>query len=95
MVSYSHNVAAKDKFIAILSTQVETSNPEAELALGFATIGPVLERFVAVDDMLAPIDSGVSSGVFVTQSYDATSHFESTCDDILALFERATGAPVG
>jgi Rab GDP dissociation inhibitor len=95
MVSFSHNVAAKDKFIAILSTQVETGSPEAELAPAFATIGPVLERFVAVEDLLAPVDDGRASGVFVTQSYDATSHFESTCDDILALFERATGAPVG
>ena len=32
--SYSHNVAPRDKWIAFVSTTVETSNPEAELASG-------------------------------------------------------------
>lgn len=30
--------------------------------------------------------------VFVSTSYDATSHFETTCDDVLDIFRRATGA---
>ena len=32
--SYSHNVAPRDKWIAFVSTTVETSNPDAELASG-------------------------------------------------------------
>ncbi len=32
--SYSHNVVAKDKWIAFVSTTVETNNPEAELQMG-------------------------------------------------------------
>ncbi len=32
--SYSHNVAPRDKWIAFVSTTVESSNPEAELASG-------------------------------------------------------------
>ena len=32
--SYSHNVAPKDKWIAFVSTTVETSSPESELAPG-------------------------------------------------------------
>ena len=32
--SYTHNVAPKGKFIAFVSTTVETANPEAELAPG-------------------------------------------------------------
>lgn len=32
--SYSHNVCARDKWIAFVSTTVETTNPEAELAPG-------------------------------------------------------------
>lgn len=54
-------------------------NPEAELDLAFKTIGPVLEKFVAVDDLLEAADDGKASGIFVTKSYDATSHFQSTC----------------
>lgn len=32
--SASHNVVPKDKWLAFVSTTVETSNPEAELAPG-------------------------------------------------------------
>lgn len=32
--SYQHNVAAKDMWIAFVSTTVETSNPESELLPG-------------------------------------------------------------
>ena len=29
--------------------------------------------------------------VYVTKSYDATSHFESTCHDVLDIFKSSTG----
>jgi Rab GDP dissociation inhibitor len=28
----------------------------------------------------------------VTQSYDATSHFETTCEDVLDVYKRITGS---
>lgn len=91
LISHAHNVAADGKYIAICSTTVETDNPEAELDLAFKTIGPVLEKFVAVDDLLEPVDDGKANGMFVTKSYDATSHFQSTCDDVMDVYERVTG----
>jgi len=30
--------------------------------------------------------------IFLSKSYDATSHFETTCADVLDIFRRATGA---
>jgi len=30
--------------------------------------------------------------IFLSKSYDATSHFETTCIDVLDIFRRATGA---
>ncbi len=33
----------------------------------------------------------VGAQVFITKSYDATSHFETTCDDILDVYERIMG----
>lgn len=33
------------------------------------------------------------SQVFISSSYDATTHFETTCDDVVSIFERVTGAP--
>ncbi len=29
--------------------------------------------------------------VFVSKSYDATTHFETTCDDVLDIYKRVTG----
>ena len=43
-VSFAHNVAAKGHYIAMVSTTVETSNPEEELKPGIDLLGPVLEK---------------------------------------------------
>lgn len=91
-VSYTHQVAAKGFFLAIVSTTVETNNPEAELRPGLDLIGPVLEKFVSVSDLYEPASDGSSDQVFISTSYDATTHFETTCKDVLDIFRRATGA---
>lgn len=89
-VSFAHNVAAKDHYLAMVSTTVETANPEKELECGLNLLGPILEKFVAVQDLYVPIDDGVKSKVFVSTSYDATTHFETTCDDVVKVYERVT-----
>jgi len=91
IVSSSHNVCAKGKFVAIASTTVETNNPEAELKAAFDLMGPIIEKFTSVSPMLVPTDDGTSDKIFVSTSYDATSHFETTCIDILDLYKRVTG----
>lgn len=48
MVSDVHNVCKKGFYIAILSTNVETNNPERELDPAFEIVGPVLEKFFTV-----------------------------------------------
>jgi Rab GDP dissociation inhibitor len=91
MVSFSHNVAAAGKYVAIASTTVETSDPISELAPAFEIIGSVLERFDTVSEAFEPVGSGKSDKCFISSSYDATSHFETTSQDILSLYERITG----
>jgi Rab GDP dissociation inhibitor len=44
-----------------------------------------------VSDLLVPTDPGFESQIFISKSYDAASHFESTCDDVLDIFKRGTG----
>lgn len=48
-------------------------------------------RFVTVSDYFEPIDDGKTSQVFISTSYDATTHFETTCKDVLDIFKRGTG----
>ncbi|EQC28930.1 acetyltransferase [Saprolegnia diclina VS20] len=91
VVSFAHCVAAKDTYIAIVSTTVETSNPLAELELGISLLGEYVDRFDSVSDQLEPIGDGKADNCFISASYDATSHFETTSDDVLSLYKRITG----
>merc|ERR1719402_421855 len=91
MVSYTHQVATDNWFIAMVSTNVETANPEAEIQPGLNLLGPIKQKFLQVSDVYEPLDEGVDSQLFVSKSYDATSHFETTCKDVLDIFKRGTG----
>lgn len=91
LISYTHQVAAKGWFIGMVSTTIETENPEAEIAPGLALLAPITHKFVTVSDYVEPIDKGLESQVFISESYDATTHFETTCLDVLDIFKRGTG----
>jgi len=91
MVSYAHCVAAKDKYIAIVSTVVETSNPEKEIEPAIELLGPILEKFVQVSEYREPTDDGTKDQVFVTASYDPTSHFEDASKEVLVMWKRIMG----
>jgi Rab GDP dissociation inhibitor len=79
--------------LAIVATIVETENPESELNPGLQMLGPILQKFVSVDELKIPVDDGVSSRVFISKSYDASTHFESTCKDVLDIYQRIMGEP--
>jgi Rab GDP dissociation inhibitor len=44
MVSSAHNVCAKDIYVAIVSTIVETGRPEREIIPGLSLLGPIYEK---------------------------------------------------
>jgi len=90
-VSHAHNVAAKSFYLAIVSTTVETDKPEEELTIGLNLLGNIRQKFVSVSDLQEPTDDGSESQIFISKSYDATTHFETTCVDVLDIFKRATG----
>ena len=91
MVSHTHAVASRGWFIAIVSTNVETDSPETEIEIGLQQLGPVKQKFIHVSDVFEPVEDGVASQLFISKSYDATSHFETTCLDVLDIFKRGTG----
>lgn len=75
----------------MVSAAVETDNPENELKPGLDLLGPVAHKFISISDYYEPTDNGLDSQIFISQSYDATSHFETTCLDVLDIFKRGTG----
>uniref|UniRef100_A0A8C4X0P3 Rab GDP dissociation inhibitor n=1 Tax=Eptatretus burgeri TaxID=7764 RepID=A0A8C4X0P3_EPTBU len=91
MISSTHNVAADGKYIAIASTTVETNKPEEELQPALHLLEPIDQKFIFLSDLYEPIDLGKESQIFVSKSYDATTHFESTCQDIKDIYKRVTG----
>ncbi|KAF8377379.1 hypothetical protein HHK36_030756 [Tetracentron sinense] len=89
--SYSHNVAPKGKYIAFVSTEAETDQPEVELKAGIELLGPVEEIFFDTYDRYEPINKHDIDNCFISTSYDATTHFESTVEDVIAMYSRITG----
>ena len=49
-------VASKGWVIAIVSTTVETDNPEKEIELGVQLLGPVKQKFIHISDVYEPIE---------------------------------------
>lgn len=91
MVSSDHAVCAKGLYIAIISTTVETQNPEAEIDPALKLLGNVKEMFVSISDLHEPTNDCQAENLFITKSYDATSHFESASLDVLDIYEKITG----
>lgn len=87
MVSYSHLICAKGIYVAIISATVETENPEEEIQPAVQLLGDILEMFVSVSTLYEPVEAGLSNNLWITSSYDATSHFESASDEILHIYE--------
>ncbi|KAF4303532.1 Rab GDP dissociation inhibitor alpha [Botryosphaeria dothidea] len=93
VVSSAHNVCPKGYYIAIVSTIAEgDSNHHLELEPGFERLGKIEEKFMGPPiPLYEPIEDGTNDNVFISKSYDATSHFETTTDDIKNIYKRAEG----
>ncbi|GMG16769.1 unnamed protein product [Aspergillus oryzae] len=80
MVSSAHNVCPKGYYIAIVSTIAESdANHHIELEPGFERLGEIEEKFFGPPiPLYEPLESGENDNIFISKSYDATSHFETT-----------------
>jgi Rab GDP dissociation inhibitor len=56
---------------------------------GFST--NIFSRFVTVSSIYTPIADGKADNIFITRSYDATSHFETVVDDVHDVWKRVIG----
>lgn len=90
-VSSVHHVSAKGFYVAIVSTIIETDDPMREVQPALDLLGPIVERFNHTTYQFEPIEDGSASNLFITRSLDASSHFESVCDDVKSVYQRLTG----
>ncbi|KAG5408284.1 hypothetical protein IGI04_004603 [Brassica rapa subsp. trilocularis] len=89
--SYAHNVAPKGKYIAFVSAEAETDSPEEELKPGIELLGPIDEIFYHSYDTYVPTNKQEEDNCFISGTYDATTHFESTVEDVLEMYTKITG----
>lgn len=96
--SAGHKVAPDGRYIAFLSTTVEGDTKgsaqeiaQRELCGGLSLLAPVVRIFYDVYDIMTPINNGAEDRVFISNSFDATSHFETAINDVLGLYQRITG----
>lgn len=75
----------------MVSTAVETNQPEQEIQTAISLLGPILEMFVSVATLYDPLDDGKLNNLWITKSYDPSSHFEVASNDILDVYQRLTG----
>jgi Rab GDP dissociation inhibitor len=92
-VSSAHSVCPKGYWVAIVSTIAESSaNHHLELQPGIDRLGKIEEQFMGAPiPIYEPLEDGTKDNLFISKSYDATSHFESTTDDVKSIYRRATG----
>lgn len=91
MVSSAHAVCAQGLYVAMISTTVETEDPESEIQPALELLGGILEQFTTISDLYEPVHDGTSNNLYITSSYDPTSHFESASNDVLKIYKNIFG----
>ena len=93
MVSSAHNVCPKGYYIAIVSTIAESNaNHHLELQPGLERLGRIEEKFMGPPiPLYQPLESGVNDQIFISNSFDASSHFETVTENVRDVYRRATG----
>jgi len=90
-VSFAHNVAPKGKYICLVSAQMETEDPQKDLAAGVKLLEPTLQKFYSSSPLFEPANDYKTEGIHISKSYDSTTHFETVADDVVRLYQEITG----
>jgi len=101
----SHKVAPANKYVAFLSSNVEGTYPEGtpveaiaskELSAGLVLLQQSSPVRIIYDmyDLMEPCAGGTDDSLYISKSFDPTSHFESAITDVLEIYERITGKPL-
>jgi len=102
-LSSKQKVCPRERFVAVISSTVDGENGDIndkrvatavcdrELKTAYGLLGEKMERFDWLTELRAPAGDTKSKGVFMTQSFDATTHFISVMDEIFDVYYQVTG----
>lgn len=93
VLSWTHKICPVGHYVAIASTIIETNDPAGELEFALQLLGPIKAKFDHISVLYEPLESGIKDCIFTSRSYDATSHFETVCEDVKSIYERLMGVP--
>ena len=93
-IGNSHGVCKKGYYVAIISSMQENPDVDTDLAVAFETIGPIKYRFTTKEDQYVPKGSNGQDAIYVTQTLDPTSHFETAAENVLEIYKAITGKDV-
>lgn len=63
VLNWTHCVCKKGFYLAIISTMVETDNPQEELKPAFDVIGQPLDTFITISELYEPVDKKFTDNV--------------------------------
>eukprot|EP00178_Gracilaria_changii_P010139 TRINITY_DN29556_c0_g1_i1.p2 TRINITY_DN29556_c0_g1~~TRINITY_DN29556_c0_g1_i1.p2 ORF type:complete len:103 (-),score=22.29 TRINITY_DN29556_c0_g1_i1:16-324(-) len=89
MLGPAHGVCKKGFYVAIISTTKEKDNMEEDLKVAFELVGDIKYKFSFEEVKYAA--KNYDDNIFVTSSLDETSHFESSANDVMKVYEAMTG----
>eukprot|EP00304_Pavlova_gyrans_P005172 CAMPEP_0206047050 /NCGR_PEP_ID=MMETSP1466-20131121/20186_1 /ASSEMBLY_ACC=CAM_ASM_001126 /TAXON_ID=44452 /ORGANISM="Pavlova gyrans, Strain CCMP608" /LENGTH=450 /DNA_ID=CAMNT_0053422055 /DNA_START=55 /DNA_END=1407 /DNA_ORIENTATION=+ len=84
----SNCVAPAGKYVVIVSSTVETADPVKEVTPALRLLGKPDKIFALLNNIYEPINDPTKDGCFISTSFDATSHFETSVNDVLAIYEK-------
>jgi len=96
MLSAANGISPQGKYVAIVSTEIpmncQNAAGEIQPALQLLGKGNIAASFCSVVDLYQPTDDGAQDGLYVTASYDCTSHFEQATDEVMNTYQTITGS---
>lgn len=89
MIGSSHGVCKKGYNIVIVSTTKESETFDQDFKIAFDIIGPIKYRFDLEQQMFK--GDSKQRGIYVTDTLDETSHFESAVLDVERIYKEIAG----
>lgn len=84
----SNCVAPEGKYVVIISSTAETNDPVQELHPAIKLLGKVDKIFALLNNIYVPANDFRKDGCFISSSFDATSHFETSVNDVLKIYDN-------
>jgi len=79
--------------LGFVSANSEEDTPEKDLQSGIDILkrAGIRESFIFKTNVTVPNEDVAKKNIFITKGYDATSHFETTVQDVLDMYAMITG----